>query len=130
MPKKSSEKKSKILIAEDEEFLIDAYTVKMQRENFDIGIARNGEEALKLVKEFHPDLILLDLIMPIMDGFQVLAKLQKDENDKKIPVIIASNLDQDASVKKGLALGAKDYYIKSNISINELVEKCKKYLSS
>lgn len=129
MPKNSSEKKSKILIAEDEEFLIDAYTVKMQRENFDIVIARNGEEALKLVKEFHPDLILLDLIMPIMDGFQVLEKLQKDENDQKIPVIIASNLDQDASVKKGLALGAKDYYIKSNISINELVEKCRKYLS-
>jgi DNA-binding response OmpR family regulator len=119
----------KILVVEDDEFLVDTYKVKLTDERFHVATARDGEEALVKVKEFSPDLIILDLLMPKKDGFAVLTELKKNEQTKKIPVLIASNLEQDDAVERGLSLGAEDYFIKSNISITELVEKCRKHLA-
>jgi len=114
---------TKILIVEDDKFLASAYKLKFQKTDLEVKIASDGEEALELVKTYKPDAILLDLIIPKLDGFSVLEKLQSDATFKKIPVIITSNLGQDADIKKGMALGAKDYFIKSNISLEEIVNR-------
>ena len=118
----------KILIVEDDKYLANALRVKLTHTGFDVKNAADGEEALKIVKEFFPDLILLDLVMPVKDGFTVLKELKDNENWKKIPVIIASNLGQKEDIDKGMALGAIDYIIKSDISLHDLIIKIKKIL--
>jgi len=113
----------KILIAEDDKFLANALRVKLCKSGFDVKNATDGEEALKMIKVFSPDLILLDLVMPVKDGFAVLEELRADENLNKIPVIIASNLGQSEDIDRGMALGAKGYVIKSDLSLDDLVKK-------
>jgi DNA-binding response OmpR family regulator len=122
-------KHNRILIVEDEEFLIDSYLARFSLEKFELKIARNGNEALSLFDTFHPNLIILDLIMSQKDGLTVLQALKHKSLPKPIPVIVATNLYNPKIIKKALALGASDYFVKSNISINELVAVCKKYLS-
>jgi DNA-binding response OmpR family regulator len=114
---------SKILIAEDDKFLANAYRVKLTKAGFDIKMAMDGEETLEALKEFQPDLILLDLVMPVKDGFATLEEIKKNDQWKDIPVLIASNLGQQEDIDKGLAMGAQDYIVKSNLSINDLVAK-------
>jgi CheY-like chemotaxis protein len=118
----------KILIAEDDKFLANAYRIKLEKEGFAINIVENGQELLDLVSKLKPDIILLDLLMPVMDGFEALEKLKAEESTRKIPVLITSNLGQQSDLDKGLALGADDYIIKSNISLKEVIEKIKKLI--
>src|SRR3989338_5059439 len=113
----------KILVVEDDEFLFDAYRLKLEKENFEVAIAHDGQEALKLVNSFKPDLIILDIVMPKMDGIETLKRLKKNSLTASIPVIIASNLDDTQKIYECRRLGAVDYFIKSNITINSLVEK-------
>ena len=113
----------KVLIAEDDKFLASALRVKLTKSGFEVRNAYDGEEALKIAKEFSPDLILLDLVMPVKDGFGVLESLKNDINLKKIPVIITSNLGQKEDVDRGMALGAKDYVVKSDLSLDDLIKK-------
>lgn len=117
----------KILIAEDDKFLASAYKVKLTKAGFEAKIASNGEETMKMLEEFIPDLILLDLIMPIKDGFTTLQELKASEKFKNIPVIVASNLGQKEDIEKAKALGAEDYVIKSNLELNDLVVKVESY---
>lgn len=117
----------KVLIAEDDKFLANAYRVKLSNEGFDIRMALDGQEAMDILKDFKPDIILLDLIMPVMDGFATLEAIQKDPELKKIPVLITSNLGQKEDMDRGLAMGASDYIIKTNMSIQNLVDKIKEY---
>lgn len=125
---KPQTKKPKVLIVEDDEAFIQAYFTQLTKENIDVEVAIDGEQALQKAKTSSPDLILLDLIIPVKDGFLVLAELKANPITKDIPVIIVSNIDQEASLQKGLTLGAKDYIVKTNISINALVAKIRKYL--
>jgi len=118
-------KKNKILIVEDDQFLVKVYTTKLAAEGFEIEMAISGDEALKKAKSFKPNLILLDIMLPAQNGFEVLASLKKTAGTKKIPVIILSNLGQDSDVEKGKKLGAADYLVKTNFSINEVVKKIK-----
>jgi len=120
--------KSKILIVEDDQFLVKIYQTKLESEGFDIELALDGEEGIEKAKEFMPELILLDLILPKMNGFEVLKKLKTDEKTKNIPVIVLSNLGQESDVKQGMELGAVNYLIKSDHSINEIIDKIKKEL--
>ncbi|MBP7842675.1 response regulator [Candidatus Woesebacteria bacterium] len=113
----------KVLIVEDDQFLANAYKLKLSKSGFEVMVATDGSEALTLLKDFTPDIILLDLIMPNIDGFATLGALKKDEKLKSIPVIIASNLGQKEDIEKALALGAVDFIIKSNVSIEEIVQK-------
>lgn len=113
----------KILIAEDDKYLANAYRVKMEKEGFEVKIASDGQEVFSTLASFFPDLILLDLIMPIKDGFSTLEEIKKHDKYKSIPVIIASNLGQGEDVQKGMKLGAVDYVIKSDISLNEIINK-------
>lgn len=118
-----------ILIAEDDQFLASAYKLKFDKENISVTLAQDGQEALELIYQNTPDLVLLDLVMPIKDGFAVLSDLKDSEQYKNIPIIIASNLGQDEEIQKGLAMGATDYIVKSNTSLEEIVQKVHKILS-
>ncbi|MEI6326755.1 MAG: response regulator [Candidatus Roizmanbacteria bacterium] len=113
----------KILIAEDDKFLANAYRAKMVKAGFDVLIVKDGDEILKSVETYSPDLVLLDLVMPKRDGFSVLEELKKDPKYNTLPVIIASNLGQREDMQKALALGAKDFIIKSDFSLDQIVEK-------
>jgi len=123
-----SSSKNKILIIEDDRFLRELITRKLLDEGFAIIEAVDGEEGIKKVKEEKPDLILLDLILPSIDGFEVLSQIKKEENLKSIPVIILSNLGQKEEVEKGLKLGAIDYLIKAHFTPGEIIEKIKNNL--
>ncbi len=114
---------AKILVAEDDKFLANAYRVKLSKGGFEIKIASDGQEALDSLEAFTPDVILLDLMMPVKDGFAVLEELKKNDKWKKIPVIVASNLGQKEDIDKSMALGAVDYIVKSQIPINDIIAK-------
>jgi CheY-like chemotaxis protein len=119
----------KILVAEDDKFLIRAYSTKLTKEGFTVIMAANGNEAVEKTKTEKPDIILLDLIMPLKNGFDVLYELKQDEATKNIPVIITSNLSQETDIKRGKDLGADDYLVKSDTPIQAIVEKVKQVLA-
>ncbi len=118
----------KILLIEDEEIMIDLLKRKLITEGYEVSVARDGEEGLKTMKETKPDLILLDIIMPKMGGFEVMDKMQKDKELKKIPVIVISNSGQPVELDKAQKLGAKDWLIKTEFDPQEVIEKIKKQL--
>ncbi|MFA4941531.1 MAG: response regulator [Patescibacteria group bacterium] len=124
----SSEGKIKILLVEDDPFLLSMYNTKFELENFKVVTADDGEKGLKLALKEAPDIILLDIMLPKMDGFEVLRALKADEKVKRIPVILLTNLSQKEKVKEGLALGANDYLIKAHFMPSEVVEKIKKLI--
>jgi len=118
----------KILIIEDDKFLRELITRKLSSENFEIIGAIDGESGLKMLQEQKADLVLLDLILPGMGGFEVLAKIRQDPQIANVPVIILSNLGQREDVEKGLKLGAVDYLVKAHFTPNEIIEKVKQSL--
>ena len=116
-------KKIKILVVEDETFLVKIYNMKLKKEGYDVTIATDGEQAVKLAEEIKPDLILLDLILPKLNGFEALEKIKAIASIKNTPVVVLSNLGQDDDIKKAKSLGAVDYLIKANFSIQDVVQK-------
>lgn len=120
-----AEEKKTILIIEDDKFLRDLIAQKLTKEGFGTAEAVDGEHGLKKVKEVRPDLVLLDLILPGIDGFEVLAKIKEDPVLAEIPVIILSNLGQKDDIERGLRLGAVDYLIKAHFTPGEIIEKVK-----
>jgi DNA-binding response OmpR family regulator len=118
-------KKLKILIAEDERAIAGALNLKLNHEGFDSMVAFNGREAMDKLQAEKFDLLILDLIMPQLDGFGVLAELK--EKGIKIPVIVASNLSQSEDINKAKEMGATDFFVKSDTPVAEIVEKIKKY---
>lgn len=124
----NKEKKIRILIVEDDSFLAGIYASKFQSEGFDVMLASDGEAGLATATKEIPDLVLLDILLPKMDGFEVLEKLKSQEATKNIPVILLTNLGQKEDIDKGLKLGASDYLIKAHFMPHETVEKVKKVL--
>lgn len=120
--------KIKILLVEDDPFLLSMYSTKFEIEGFTVLSADNGEDGLRLSTTERIDIILLDILMPKMNGFEVLEELKKNEKTKKIPVILLTNLNQKDEIERGLALGADDYLIKAHFMPSEVVEKIKKVL--
>lgn len=112
-----------ILIVEDEPFVVNVYKTKLTKEGYSVHVAEDGEKGWKIAQDVEPDLILLDLILPKMNGFDVLENLKSSENLRDIPVLILSNLGQQSDIQKGLDLGAKDYLVKSDTSLKEVLEK-------
>ncbi|MDP2586818.1 MAG: response regulator [Candidatus Komeilibacteria bacterium] len=123
-----TEKKYNILLIEDEEMLANMYETKFKNEGFDIRKALDGETGLQLAGEIKPDIILLDIIMPKLDGFSVLKKIKENDKLKSVPVILLTNLGQDEDIKKGQTLGAAGYLVKANLTPIEVVNKVKEYL--
>ncbi|MSU75055.1 MAG: response regulator [Candidatus Magasanikbacteria bacterium] len=112
-----------VLLVEDDTFLAGIYQKKFEMENFKVSVAGDGEKGLADAKKKKPDIILLDILLPKLDGFGVLAKLKADAATKKIPVILLTNLGQKDDVEKGLEAGAVDYLIKAHFKPSEVVEK-------
>lgn len=121
--------KKKILIVEDDNFLQKALSYSLQENNFDIVSATDGEQAIELAKKENPDLILLDIILPKKDGFEVMEELKANPETNNIPVVFITNLGQRDDVKKGLELGAVGYIIKAHFKITDIVDKINEVLN-
>lgn len=120
------EETKKILLVDDDVTLREMYEERLKAEGFIITQASNGEEALKFAKEGKPQIILLDIMMPKINGFDVLKTLKADPTTKEIPVIVLSALIQDVDRAEGKKLGAVDYIVKSETMPGEVIEKIKK----
>ena len=121
--------KAKVLIVEDDEFLSELISTKLDKEGFDIALAGDGETGYKKIEQFRPDIILLDIMLPGMDGFEVLEKMKThtDETLKTTPVIILSNLGDAEDIQKAMKLGATNYFVKTQHPISEIIEEAQKY---
>ena len=117
--------KTKVLIIEDDKFLSELISTKLDKEGYAVEIALDGESGYKKAVETQPDIVLLDIMLPGIDGFEVLEKIKKEPATKNLPVIILSNFGQEDKVERGLALGAQDYLVKANFTTGEIVDKIK-----
>ena len=122
-------KAQKILVVEDSKPIAKAYQASLSKEGFEVVVAHNGEQAIEVMENERPDLVLLDLIMPVMDGREVLSMLEENSALGEIPIMVATNSVQDASIVEKASCNVVDYFIKSNISIDELIKKVKGHLS-
>lgn len=126
LEKKFDGKKKTIFLIEDDLFLVKAYRIKLQQENFEIWEANDGKEAMKFLEKDPPDLVLLDLMLPGVSGFDILAAIRKNDKWKNVKVIILSNLGQPMDIERGKQFGVIDYIIKANVKINDVIDKIKK----
>ncbi|SRR6266536_382164 len=122
---------AKILLVEDDAILVEMYQAKFELEGHEVRVATNGEECLEVLQEFRPELILLDILMPRLNGFHVLKEIKKQPELRQIPVILLTNLGEaevDMNRELAAALGVSDYLIKSHHTPDEVVEKAMKTL--
>jgi CheY-like chemotaxis protein len=117
-----------ILLIEDDRFLRKAAEVRLRRSGYAVTTAADGEEALASIAKAAPDLILLDLIMPKLQGFEVLRRLKADEKTRKIPVVVLTNLSQEADRARAMEEGAAGYYVKADMSLDQMAETVAKAL--
>lgn len=118
----------KVLIIEDDSFLQGLEVGKLKKDNYEVVVAGTGEEGMDKINEEGIDLILLDLILPKFDGFEILRKVRETESIKTLPVIVFSNLSEEKDIKKAESLGATDFMVKSNFTLDELVDHINKIL--
>lgn len=129
MDEATTQNKQVILIIDDDKFLRTLLSQKLKSEGMVVVEAENGQEGLvKMKSDPRPHIVLLDLLLPVVDGFEVLKSMQNDSELKRIPVVALSNLDQEESVRKAKALGAKDCIVKAYLTAGEIVEKIKTIL--
>lgn len=121
-------KKTKVLIIEDDTYISDMYKIKLETAGFEVFSATDGMEGIKRLSEKKPDIILLDIIMPKIDGFSVLKMIKKNEEFAKIPVVLLTNLGQKENIERGIKFGAASYIIKAHFTPSEVVEKIKDVL--
>lgn len=120
----------KVLLVEDDSFLSSLLKNRLQKEGLEVVLAKDGEEALNLLKTSQPDLILLDIILPKKSGFEVMVEIRNDPQmqSRELPIIIISNLGQPEDISKGQELGAIEYFVKAKTSIDELIQNIKNFL--
>lgn len=118
----------KILIAEDDKFIANAYRVKLTKEGYDIRLAYDGEEASTILETFTPDIILLDLVMPVKDGFTLLGEIRGNPKWKETPILVTSNLGQKEDLDRAMGLGANGFVVKTDMTMEELVIKIRSYI--
>lgn len=118
----------RIVLAEDDDFLRDICETKLKKEGFIVNAACDGAEALAMIEKGDPEIILLDIIMPKMDGFEVLKRIKKIPEKASVPVIMLTNLGQTSEIEKGFALGAEDYIIKAHFTVGEIIDKVREIL--
>ena len=126
----SDAQKQKILVVEDDKFLGALFVRKLIAEGFDVGHAIDAPAAYELLSKSVPDIILLDLILPGENGFSILEKVKKDDRIKHVPVIVFSNLGQQEDIDKTKALGAIDFMIKANFTLDEVVKRVRGVLEA
>ncbi len=118
----------RILLVEDEPLLGNLLRQRLEREGFEVAQSLDGEQGLRKLREESFDLLLLDIILPKISGFELLETMHADPQLERVPVIIISNLGQDSDVARGQSLGAVAYFVKAKVSIDELVDEVRKYL--
>lgn len=118
----------KVLIIDDDKFIRAAYKQFLEKNQLEVEVAENGEEGVKKAKDISPDIILLDMLMPGMNGFEVLENLSNDPKTKGIPIFVFSALSQDADIEKAKKMGAKKYLPKGEISLEEITAEIKREL--
>lgn len=118
----------RILIVEDDDFLRSLAVTKLEAEGFVMDVAADGAEGLQKINAQVPDLAILDLMLPKMTGFEILAEVRKNDTTKNLKVIVFSNLGEEADIKKCLDLGVSEYLVKANFTLDELAEKIKMIL--
>jgi|AntAceMinimDraft_8_1070364.scaffolds.fasta_scaffold142416_1 CheY-like chemotaxis protein len=121
-------KKKKILIAEDDEMLVEIYRKKFGNGEYDLTVTTDGRETIDKIKKIKPDIVLLDLVMPELDGFKVIELAKKNPETKDVRIIVTSNLGQESEKAKAIKLGAAEFLIKADYDLNELADKVKSYL--
>ncbi|MCR4322631.1 MAG: response regulator [Candidatus Azambacteria bacterium] len=118
------ENKKTILIVEDDIFLSDMYQTKFVEAGYNVKVAGDGQEGLSALQEgLRPDMVLLDIVMPKMDGIEMLTAVKKDEKLKDIPVVLLTNLGQESDITRGMDLGALDYFVKAHFTPSEVAKK-------
>lgn len=122
------DQKAKILIIDDDPFIVDIYVLKFGESGFAVETAKDGKEGIKKISEYKPDVVLLDVVMPAMDGFKVLQELKRQGEAPLPKIILLTNLGQKDDVERGIRLGAFDYIIKAHFTPSEVVEKVKEVL--
>lgn len=120
----------KVLIVEDEDILRKIYKRKFQNSEFDVEVATNGEEGVAKMKSVHPDLVLMDIVMPKLNGLDALDVIKRDTSIKDIPIIMITNLSQVEDATLALKKGAADYIVKSDLTPSQIVAKARTLLSS
>ena len=125
----NSPQKRKIALIEDDASIREMYKMKLELSGYNIVTAEDGKEAVELVKKENPDLILLDILLPKKDGFEVLEEIKnsKDEKVKSIPIIMLSNLSSKEDISEAKKLGASDYFVKAKIAPEEVAEKVRRF---
>jgi len=118
----------KILIVEDDTVLANALSLSLKDEGYEIELATDGKEAEEMLAKNKYDLVLLDLLLPVKNGFEVLRKMRAEEATKNVPVVILTNFEQETSIEEGMKLGAKDYIVKANIDIKDVSGVVAKYI--
>jgi len=121
---------TKVLIVDDDDFLLEMYSLKFRESGFLVEVAQNGEDAVKKAKEVSPDVILLDVVMPKMDGFDVLRNLHKENIAPNAVVLVLTNLGQKDDLERGMKLGATDYIVKAHYTPSEVVKKVQSLLEN
>lgn len=122
------DKKTKILVVEDEEILLTALSEELKQEGFEVLGAKDGIEGVEKATKEKPDLVLLDLVMPRLDGIGALKQMKENTETKDIPVVILTNLSDYDKISDALSLGAMDYLVKANYRLEELIQKIKTVL--
>ncbi|PIY89566.1 MAG: response regulator [Candidatus Nealsonbacteria bacterium CG_4_10_14_0_8_um_filter_37_14] len=118
----------KILLIEDEQIMFDLLQKKLRGEGYEVSIAKDGEEGLRAMREVKPDLILLDIVMPKIGGFEVMEEMQKEPELKKIPIIVISNSGQPVELDRAQKFGARDWLIKTEFDPQEVIDKVVKQI--
>ncbi len=122
--------KIKVLLVEDDQMIIDMYKMRLEEEGFLVFTTDKGSEAVKIARKEMPDIVLLDIILPEMDGFSVLRELKQEPETSLIPVVMLTNLGQEEDKEKGMALGAAEYFIKAWSTPADIIDKVRSVLTN
>ncbi|OGZ27476.1 MAG: hypothetical protein A2365_03325 [Candidatus Nealsonbacteria bacterium RIFOXYB1_FULL_40_15] len=117
-----------ILLVEDDPFLIDIYTTKLKEVGYNVQVAQDGEEAMSKIKEYKPDLVLLDIVLPTVNGWEILKRVKKDEELSGVRIVILSNLAEKEEVERGINAGAIKYLVKAHYTPTEVVAEIRKII--
>ena len=129
-PPATTDKLKRILLVEDDDGLASVYVTRLQAEGFDVRRVANGEEALASALNYHPDLVLLDVMMPKVSGFDVLDILRNTPETANLKVIMLTALSQESDQQRAKALGADDYLVKSQVVISDVIDRIRHHLAS
>ncbi|MFA6525878.1 MAG: response regulator [Candidatus Buchananbacteria bacterium] len=124
-----SDKKLKVLLVEDDQMIVEMYKLKLETDGFEVFVTDKGSEAIELAGKEKPDIILLDIILPEIDGFSILQEIKSDSATKKIPVMMLTNLSQESDQEKGTQMGAAGYFVKAQHTPADIMTEIKKILA-